>query len=367
MDPLTPLAHPDRQLRRRPRRPRVLRVMLAGSVLLHLFALLSLWWTAPETPPDVAALQEAETFSLAFDDKQPIQDKATGVPAEASTQSSSPSQAPSVARGNEAAPVAPPSQDVSLPAPTSQEPPSPTVEQTPSPATPPAEPPEAPPSQPVQEASIAPLESVAPTVEPPPPPKLPSRAPPATVTLHPDDEGFPRPQAFVMPQPPPPLPTLPPRPAPSRHVARPTPQNPFSKPQDWSLNAFPSQPSSGRPSRGFDTAVAPLGSERDQVARHVGGADPGVDWYAAVHRIQQPRVYYPEAAVPARGRVSVLVRVERSGRVTSVRVTEGSGNPFLDGAWVDIWRNQTLPPLPASAQGDYTDNVFTIDYYIVRR
>ena len=367
MDPLTPLVHPDRKLRRRPRRQRLLRVMLAGSVLLHILALLSLWWGAPEPPPAVVAGQEAETFSLAFDDKQPIQDKATGVPAEASTQSSAPSQAPSVARGNETSPVAPPSEAVSLPAPTSQEPPPPAAEQKPSAAALPADPPEAPPSQPVPEASITPPEAVPTPVERPPPPKPSSRAPPATVTLHPDDDAFPRPQAFAMPQPPPPLPTLPPRPAPPRRVARPTPQNPFSKPQDWSLNTSPSQPFSGRPSRGFDTAVAPLGGERDQVVRHVGGADPGVDWYAAVHRIQQPRTYYPEAAGIASGRVTVLVRIERSGRVTSVRVTGRSGNPFLDGAWLDIWRNQILPPLPASAQGDYTDNEFTIDYYIVRR
>ena len=55
--------------------------------------------------------------------------------------------------------------------------------------------------------------------------------------------------------------------------------------------------------------------------------------------------YYPEAAIDQlqQGNVSVAVLIDRSGRVLSVQMLSSSTSPFLDGAWLDVFRGATVP------------------------
>ncbi len=153
---------------------------------------------------------------------------------------------------------------------------------------------------------------------------------------------------FVPPQPPEPLPPSPLSPSAPPRVARQVPRNPsaFPAPQDWSLNAGPQGRSPGRTSHGLDLSVPGGGSRDDSSLGYVSGARPSGDWMGELRRWVDARKYYPEGAVQSlqQGDVTLMVQIDRSGRVLSVQMANSSRSPFLDGAFVDLFRGGTVPP-----------------------
>ena len=166
---------------------------------------------------------------------------------------------------------------------------------------------------------------------------------------------FRAPPPFVPPQPPLPLPPLPPRPSPPR-VARPSPSNPFANPRNFSFAAPQGEP--GRASRGFDMSPPSMGALNDSTLGYVSGAKPSGDWMGAIRRWVDARKYYPEGAIQSRqqGNVTISVLIDRSGKVLSVQLANSSQSPFLDGAFIDVFRGGTVPPFTP----DMTDQTTTL-------
>ena len=350
MDLPPPLERTARLAPNRPsRRRRILQAMLVGSLLLHLLGLLALWWGRPEQPADDTN-DNNDQVAMVFE--------APGA-AEASQQSPSATKASSAPTGNENATTTQPNPDTSPPLP-----PPPAAQPAPTPPPPAPEPP-APP---------------APETPPPPPtpqaaqqPPQPAPAqPPATVTLSQKPAELPPPLP-PMPEAPPALPPLsfsvPQRPAPAAppgRIARPSPQGPFGAPQDWSLNTAPSrQP--GRPSRGFDLSTGDFAGQKDATLGYVAGAHPSGDWMGALRRWATARLYYPEQAIAdhQQGTSVILLTVARSGRVISVQLLQSARSPFLDGAWVDVFRGSTVPAFTPDMTEDSTQVTYTLHYHLV--
>ena len=65
----------------------------------------------------------------------------------------------------------------------------------------------------------------------------------------------------------------------------------------------------------------------------------------AIRRWVDARKYYPEGAIQSlqQGSVSITVLIDRSGKVLSVQLVGSSRSPFLDGAFVDLFRGGTVP------------------------
>ncbi len=332
--------------------------MLGGSLALHLLVLAVFLIAHPGSQqPDETP--DADQLQVVFQDNS--SDTAN------STASASPAAPAAVAAGS-AAP-APPTPDPTLNTTAASPPPEPAPAPTPAPPTPPEQ-------QPMVEAS-----NQAPEPEPTPPPPTPTPTPPqpqppATVSLQsPTDET---PQFILPPYVPPSAPfVMPPlatprppaQPAPPR-VARSQPQRSasgFPTPQNWSLNA-PAGAASNGGRHGFDTSVAQQGGQKDSSVRHVGGADPGEDWFDKLHSWIAARSYYPEQAASEGhdGDVTVFLRIDRSGHVLSVRMVSSAHEPFLDGAWIDAWRNGVVPPFPAGVTGDTTELNYTVHYHLIR-
>ena len=360
MQPIPP-GHTVRLVPRRPGRRRRLRLMLGGSVAVHLLALLALWWFQP--PDEQAPASAVNEVAMVFESPGGAQ---------ASTPSQTPAQTPTVAQGNPNSTNTQPSPETTAP---SNSPPPDPAPPTPAPPTP--TPPaqvaslEQAPPQPEPPATPEQPQPVQPPAEQPQPIPTPSQEPPS-VYLRDDSEPAFRPlPRFVMPQPPAPLPAAPPapRPAPPRRVARPSPQNPFAAPQDWSLNAGPASPTPSRSARGFDLSPSPMGSQSNSNFSYVAGARPTGDWLSAFRRWAQARVYYPEEAAREGqdGVATVMVEVERSGHVRSVRLENSARSPFLDGALVDLFRNATVPPVTSDMPDPVTMMRVQLTYHLIRR
>ncbi len=298
--------------------------MLLGSLLLHLLLLLAIYLRWPEDTAE-APPTDSDQVAITFDTPTGSQQASTATP--------NPTDKPAVAAGSSAAPEAVPTPD------NSAAPPGPPPTPTPPDPSPPV------PVPPTQTPPVATETPPVPETPPPPVQTPPSPQPPATVSLNPDDEAdSPPPPPFQMPQPPPPLPPLP-RPPP-RIASRPTPRNPFAAPQNWSFNAAPSQEAPGRPSRGFDMSVSNQGGPDTASLGYVSGAKPSGDWMSALRKWVDVRKYYPEQAIAQleQGNVSLLIDIDRSGRVLSVQLAGTSRSQFLDGAFQDLFRRATVPP-----------------------
>ena len=357
---IPPPPHPDRfeklTVQGRPRR-RLLRPMVIGSVALHVLLLLALWLLRPqqEGQEGPASDQVAMVFENQAGTQQP------------STEAATPSPSPSVAAGNPDAPVAPPTPDTSMASLAPPPSPAPPV-LPPAPQPPPPTPPVTAPPVPQPPSPAPPVATSSPPVPQPVP--TPNRTPP-TVSLN-EEEGpslQPLPP-FVPPVPPLPLPPLPPRAAPPRMAARPaTPRStsPFASPRDWSFNAGPQAEKPGRASRGFDLSAATQGSQRDSELGFVSGARPTGDWVGALRRWTSARIYYPEEAIVEhqQGSATVLLDIDRSGRVLSVKLLSSARSAFLDGAWIDIFRNSVVPPFTPDMTGQDTQITYTLHYILV--
>ena len=342
MRPIEPLA--SRPTRRR----RLLRPMLVGSLLLHLLVLVALYLRWPPEEPAEPPPTDSDAVAITFDTPTGSRQASTAAP--------NPADKPQTASGSSAAPEAPPTMENASappPAPTPQTPAPP----DPQPPVPPA--PEPTPLAPPPDPAPAVTANVPPPLPIPPPPPAPTPSaprPPATVSLNPDEIELPPPPPFQMPQPPPPLPPLP-RPPP-RVVSRPRPANPFAAPQNWSFNSVPSQNAPGRPSRGFDLSPSTQGGPDAASLGYVSGAKPSGDWMSALRKWVDARKYYPEQAIAQmqQGNVTLMIDIDRSGKVLQVRLADTSQSQFLDGAFEDLFRRATVPPFTP----DMTDQTTTL-------
>ncbi len=87
--------------------------------------------------------------------------------------------------------------------------------------------------------------------------------------------------------------------------------------------------------------------------------DAGADWNAALDQWVEDHKYYPDSAIEQwqQGNVRIHFTVDRAGHVTGLRMTDSSGSPFLDQAWLGLFQGAQLPPFPSNAK----DNTVTVD------
>lgn len=277
--------------------------------------------------------------------------------------------------------------------------PRPAIRPPPEPLPPPAARPSPPPPTPVPPPPQA---TVAPHVPPTPPtlPKPPTEShaaptPPAQSAPPVPDASAAMPEVnLALPELPPP-PTLAPVPQPqlrppplplARLPSRPVPRpptryapsrlrnsNPFAAPMDLSFApAGPSHPARGaRSSHGIDLAMGPVikgGKLLDPVAHMV---TPGAtaDWRNALEAWVDARKYYPEQAAEQGedGAATVRVTIAHDGTVRSVWLIGSSGSHWLDAAWVAVFRDQKVPPLPDDMKQSEFTFEFTMNYVLVRQ
>lgn len=123
----------------------------------------------------------------------------------------------------------------------------------------------------------------------------------------------------------------------------------------------------GRPSRGFDLSTGDVAGQKDATLGYVAGAHPSGDWIGALRRWATARLYYPEQAIAdhQQGTAILLLTIARSGRVTSVQLTQSARSPFLDGAWIDVFRGSTVPAFTPDMAEDSTQITYTLHYRLV--
>jgi protein TonB len=87
--------------------------------------------------------------------------------------------------------------------------------------------------------------------------------------------------------------------------------------------------------------------------------DAGPDWDAELDQWVEDHKYYPDSAIEQnqQGSVRIHFTVDRAGHVTGLRMTDSSGSPFLDQAWLGLFQGAQLPAFPPSAK----DNTVTVD------
>ncbi|MDA8051656.1 MAG: energy transducer TonB [Rhodospirillales bacterium] len=220
------------------------------------------------------------------------------------------------------------------------------------------------PARPLPPPPPAPPPRVTPS--PPAPPRVvPPLSPPVirpgfAVHLPPSAEV----QAFLQP---PPLP----RPAPAPAVP-PAPARPPAPPQhalvlgSLSYGNAP-HPAPAVPSRGLNLALS------QSEIRHAFAPDfairgnIGPDWRAELTRWVDRRKYYPYAAAEMgqQGSVEINLVISRTGRVETVRLLRSSGSPFLDSAWLGLFRNARVPPFPPGTKADRITIRATMHYILI--
>ena len=120
----------------------------------------------------------------------------------------------------------------------------------------------------------------------------------------------------------------------------------------------------------MDLSFAPTagGSDTLQMHAEANGKDLGPDWLNLVAAWWGRHGYYPTQAamLNQQGNVTVQMTVAHDGEVRSIDVTQASGSPWLDLGALSVFRNATLPPLPADVTSANIDLSFTIHYVIIR-
>jgi len=100
----------------------------------------------------------------------------------------------------------------------------------------------------------------------------------------------------------------------------------------------------------------------------ISGAQLGSDWehdlmvYWIEHR------YYPPAA-GARGQsgqVRLVLKVERTGQVSAVSITQSSGWPMIDAAALGTWRGAKLSPFPVNTPENSAEITIDLNYILYR-
>jgi TonB family protein len=95
--------------------------------------------------------------------------------------------------------------------------------------------------------------------------------------------------------------------------------------------------------------------------------DIGPDWEAALSQWVNERKYYPEPALEMdqQGSVAIRLVVARDGSVLNVTLLQSSGSPFLDQAWLGMFRGARVPPFPPGTPSNEITLEATMHYILV--
>jgi protein TonB len=148
--------------------------------------------------------------------------------------------------------------------------------------------------------------------------------------------------------------------------------SPFAHPQQYSLamQASPSVPMGLHGSKSLELSLGRTvrGGMLSDGAMHV--STPGVDgsYLELIHEYVETHKYYPEQAI-ANGEdgISVLsATITPDGRIRNLRLVESSGSPWLDMAWMGIFRTMQLPRFPPDVKVPQIDFTYSMEYELIR-
>jgi TonB family protein len=369
----------------RPRR-RWLLWWLFGSLLLHLLVLVAFLYSTRDDGSDEP--RAASPVTMMFEPAPDGADQPMQPPPGENPDDKTPPQPP-VPPQPETAPIPP------VASPPSPAPPTPVLPEPPMPPeTVPQQTPTPPPPEPLPKAEPTPPSPAeaapAPEAAPPPAPAPEAELPQAAPAPLPAPVPTPAPQQPPQPKPAPPKPAAPSRPAAPpqpQAQARPAPRPPSDFPAPFNFS-WPKPAERGPPLvqrkpppgwKGFDTSPGlaenyhPAPPHRDagdqDASIQVSGAQVGSDWIRALHTWWlQHRYYPPQAAENGEdGMVKIHLTIDRTGKVTSVRLILPSGSKYLDMAAVSVFQNAVVPPFPPSTPERAVDVDLTIQYILIRR
>ncbi len=202
--------------------------------------------------------------------------------------------------------------------------------------------------------------------KPPPPPP----AAPAQPTPNPDATEVQVPDMPLTALPnPPPIPAPPPRPAHAAHPHRAAPPQKYVFLNGMSYgNPSPAAPAAPPAPRGLKLNMPTSDAQAATASDFSVKGNAGADWDAALTKWVQEHAYYPQAAIEQNqeGTATVEFTVDRQGHVTGLRLLDSAGSPFLDQAWEQLFRDNTLPPFPPDAKDDHVTVRYTVHYQLIR-
>ncbi|MGH7119014.1 MAG: energy transducer TonB [Acetobacteraceae bacterium] len=209
---------------------------------------------------------------------------------------------------------------------------------------------------------VAPAPLPLPAPEAPPAPRI---APGVAVRLPPAPEV-----EALMQQPSPPrrapLAVAPPvaagRPAPAR---RPVAPRSLYLPS-FSYGAAP-RPQPAVPQRGLNLALSQSELRRAFAPDFAIEGKIGPDWRAELTRWVDQRKYYPYSAIEMgqQGSVEIRLVIDKSGKVAAVSLLQTSGSPFLDAAWLGLFRGATVPSFPPGTTANRITIRATMHYILM--
>lgn len=172
----------------------------------------------------------------------------------------------------------------------------------------------------------------------------------------------------MLPNPPP----VPPHPAPPRpaHAARPShaPQQKYVFLNGMSYgNVSPVAPPAPPAPKGMNFALPTSDAQAATSSDFAVKGDAGADWDAALTKWVEQHAYYPQAAAEQgqQGTATVEFTVDRNGHVTGLKLLDSAGSPFLDQAWEQLFKDNTLPPFPADAKDGHVTVRYTVHYILL--
>ncbi len=200
-----------------------------------------------------------------------------------------------------------------------------------------------------------------------PPAPAPALPPPPQVAETQPEVNLNLPQEMPLPAPPTPqLQAVPlPRPAP-RMTAKPQPRQKYLVMNDMSLSGGPAAPPTHfQHGLNLDLPQSSASPDSQQVTVH---GDVGADWDAELDHWVEEHKYYPQAAAEQgqEGDVRIHFVVDRAGNVTGLRLTDSSGSPFLDQAWLGLFQNAQLPPFPPGTKANTVTIDATMHFELIR-
>jgi len=210
-------------------------------------------------------------------------------------------------------------------------------------------------------APPAPLRGPSTPAQAPPPPAPPPQTAQAQpeVNLNMPDMPF----ATVQSAPAPPAPPVP-KPQP-RPVRRPAPQHYVVMNGMSYGNPAPPMPNA---QRAMNLSLPMSDAQAVNAPELTIKGDIGADWDAELNKWVNDHKYYPQAALEQnqQGNVQIEFTVDRAGNVTGLHLLNGSGSPFLDGAWLGLFADNTLPAFPPGTKADHVTVDATMHFELIQ-
>lgn len=235
------------------------------------------------------------------------------------------------------------------------------------------------PGRPEPKVPVRPLPEPLPGPLPGPPPAAPPvpqrPAPPSRLAPHPVPPGVAvhlppesQMQAFLEPPKVAPAPVPQPRntPAPTREPApRKLPPHTLFAPSlsFGTAQKAPPQP----PGKGLNLALNRSELQRAFAPDFAVEGKIGPDWLSELSNWVDQRKYYPYSAAEMgqQGTVELRLVIERNGQVAGARLLQSSGSPFLDQAWLGMFRGARVPAFPAGTKAEQIIIRATMHYILV--